>query len=773
LPGLDPGIHVFVGMRPNPENKTWMAGSSPAKAKEKNRGAPAVTGELLLELLSEEIPARMQRRAIEDLVGLVRDKLAAADIPAAKIEGHVTPRRLVVIADGIPARQPDREDERRGPRVGAPEAAIGGFLRAAGLVSIDQCERRATDRGEFYFAVLRRSGAPTGLVLLTLLREALAELPWPKSMRYPASDLRWVRPINSMICLFDGSIIQVPIGDMPVGTKTRGHRFLSPGEFAVENAADYRAKLAAAHVVLDRAARRAIIECGLAKVAAAEGLTVKPDEGLLEEVTGLVEYPVVLMGSIDADFVRPLPEGLPPEVLATAMRTHQKYFTCLNPDGSPAPRFLFVANNVTPDGGKTIAAGNERVLRARLSDARFFWDQDRKIRLEDRVEALKQRVYHEKLRSVYDKVERMEKLAVYLADQLASQLVTPAKAGVQEPSSERLPLDSRLRGNDDGEDFKARCVRAARLAKADLSTGMVGEFPELQGVVGRYYALSDGEDPRTADAVAGHYKPLGPNDSCPTSPESIVVALADKIDALVGFYGIDETPTGSRDPFALRRAALGIARLIFENNFHLNLRQVLEFSHGRFQSGLLNANAMYVSYNVLTFIVDRLKIYLRDHGVRSDLIAATVYKGPLDYDDDLVRILARQAALAEFLSSDDGANLLTAYRRASNIVRIEETRDQAAYKENEYQALLGRPLAEEALVHELNQAETLISQLIENEQFVAAMAELAKLRKPVDEFFDKVTVNVDDKQLRENRLRLLARIRATMNQIADFSQIEG
>ena len=390
-----------------------------------------MTGELLLELLSEEIPARMQRRAIDDLTALIRDRLKAADIPAATIEGHVTPRRLVVIADGIPARQPDRSEERRGPRVGAPEQAIGGFLRAAGLTSIEQCEVRGTDRGEFYFAVINQPGRTTAEVLPALILAVMTALPWPKSMRYPASSLRWVRPLNSVVCLFDGEVLSLPLGEVRVGRVTRGHRFLSPGEIEVANAADYRAKLAKAHVVLDCGDRRATIAAGLEKLAKAEGLTVKPDEGLLEVVTGLVEYPVVLMGSIDADFVRPLPEGLPPEVLATAMRTHQKYFTCLNPDGTPAPRFLFVANNVTPDGGKTIAAGNERVLRARLSDARFFWDQDRKVRLEDRVEALKQRVYHEKLGSVYDKVERMEKLAGFLADQLGPQFVTPAKAGVQ------------------------------------------------------------------------------------------------------------------------------------------------------------------------------------------------------------------------------------------------------------------------------------------------------------------------------------------------------
>jgi glycyl-tRNA synthetase beta chain len=692
-----------------------------------------MTGELLLELLSEEIPARMQRRAIDDLVGLVGDKLAAADIPATRIEGQVTPRRLAVIAEGIPARQPDREEERRGPRVGAPEAALGGFLRAAGLQSIDQCERRATDRGEFYFAVLKQPGRATAQMLPELVLAAMTALPWPKSMRYPASGLRWVRPLNSIICLFDGTVLDLPLGEVPVGRATRGHRFLAPAEIVVENAADYRAKLAAAHVVLDRAQRRATIEQDLAKLAAAEGLTVKPDEGLLEEVTGLVEYPVVLMGSIDTDFVRPLPEGLPPEVLATAMRAHQKYFTCLKADGTPAPRFLFVANNVTPDGGKTIAAGNERVLRARLSDARFFWDQDRKTRLEDRVDALKQRIYHEKLGSVYDKVERMEKLAQSLAPQTKA-----------DPDMVR---------------------RAARLAKADLSTGMVGEFPELQGIIGRYYALGDGESQRVADAIADHYKPLGPNDSCPTGPESLSVALADKIDALAAFFEAGERPTGSGDPYALRRAALGLIRIILENRLRIPL-------HERFLIAQLAAKKDDALADALVgFVADRLKVHLREQGVRHDLISAAFSQAG-HAEDDLVRLMERVAAIGAFLQTDDGVSLLTAYRRASNIVTIEERRDKRRYDPPDDPDLLREP-EESALTRSLGEVGELAGELIQREKFGDAMASLTKLRRPVDEFFDRVTVNVEDKQLRENRLRLLARIRATMNQIADFSQIEG
>jgi glycyl-tRNA synthetase beta chain len=732
-----------------------------------------MTGELLLELLSEEIPARMQRRAIEDLTGLIRDKLAGADIPAASIAGYVTPRRLSVIADGIPARQPDRSEERRGPRVGAPEAAISGFLRGAGLASIDQCEVRGSDRGEFYFAVIQQPGRATAEVLPDLVHAAMTALAWPKSMRYPASNLRWVRPLNSVVCLFDGAVLNLPLGDVPVGRMTRGHRFLSAGEISVESAADYRDKLTKAHVVLDWNGRRRIIARDLDKLASAEGLTIKDDQGLLDEVTGLVECPVVLMGSIDADFVRPLPDGLPPEVLVTAMRTHQKYFSCLNPDGTPAPRFLFVANNLTPDGGKTIAAGNERVLRARLSDARFFWDQDRKIRLEDRVEALKQRVYHEKLGSVFDKVERMEKLAAYLADQLASQFVAPAKAGAQGPATEQLSLDSRLRGNDDREEFKARCISAARLAKADLSTGMVGEFPELQGIMGRYYALNDGKDSRVADAVADHYKPLGPNDACPIEAESIAVSLADKLDALVSFFKIDERPTGSRDPFALRRAALGIVRLVLESALRLSLPDAIfktikihEQSEGTEGSGWTISGAA-LSHLVFYFVVERLRVHLRDMGARHDLIAAVA-----GGEEDLVRMIARLRALESFLNSNDGANLLVAYRRASNIVRIEEQKDGIAYGQDVDTYLLREP-QEKELNGRLAEALLLVGGQLLHEEFEEVMSYLATLRQPIDEFFDKVTVNAPDAKLRENRLRLLARIRATMNQVADFSQIEG
>ena len=600
-------------------------------------------GEFLLELLSEEMPAGMQRRAIEELTRLLHDKLAAAEIPAAKMRGYVTPRRLTVIAEGIPAAQPDRCEERRGPRVGAPAAAIDGFLRSAGLASLEQCEIRGTGRGEFYFATINRPGRPAAEVLPELVKSALFELPWPKSMRYPAASLRWIRPLTSVVFLFEGEVLPLALDGVPVGRTTRGHRFLAPGEICMAGAAEYLDRLGKARVVVDHEHRKEMIRKGLEAAAERAGVALKSDAGLLDEVTGLIEFPVVLAGAIDAEYMT-----LPPEVLATAMRRHQKYFSCLESDGSPAPRFLFVANNETLDNGKTVIAGNERVLRARLADARFFWDQDRRVPLASRIEALSQRVFHARLGSLRDKVVRMERLAELLADYV--------------PGADR-----------------EQSRRAVKLAKADLSTGMVGEFPELQGVIGRYYALHDGEDPAVADAIADHYRPAGPSDACPTSPVSIVVALADKINSLVAFFAIGEKPTGSRDPFALRRAALGIIRLILESKLRLPLFDSFLYAAG---SIVGPRKAHSTANELLEFTLDRLNIHLRSEGLTYDVIAAALYAGDLPADppertkerteQDLTRLLQRADAVRRFLSSDDGASLLTAYRRASNIVAIEE-----------------------------------------------------------------------------------------------------
>jgi glycyl-tRNA synthetase beta chain len=691
---------------------------------------PLNRGELLLELLSEEIPAGMQARASATLVGLVSERLAAAKIPAAEVRGYVTPRRLACIAEGIPATQPDRIEERRGPRLGAPPQAIEGFLRAAGIASIEQCEVRDTGRGEFYFAVLKQPGQPAADILSGLLISAIGDLPWPKSIRYPASALRWVRPLTSVICLFDDEVVPLPLDQVAVGRSTRGHRFLSPGEICVRNAGDYRDRLRDAHVILDREHRKEIILKDLERVAAREGFALKPDAGLLEEVTGLAEFPVVLAGSIDTEFMT-----LPPEVLATAMRIHQRYFSCLRPDGKPAAKFLFVADNLATDGGKLIIAGNERVLRARLADARFFWDQDRRTALNSRVEGLSRRVFHAKLGSLGDKIARMERLADFL--------------------TRHVP----------GADL-ARSQRAVRLAKADLSSGMVGEFPELQGVMGRYYALHDGEDPAVADAIADHYRPLGPNDVCPTAPDSVVAALADKIDSLVAFFAVGEKPTGSRDPFALRRAALGIIRLILENRLRLPLAAACKHAYAGLGPGFGDPTA-----ELLDFIAERLRVHLREAFVRHDLIAA-VFAHIRGSDGDLVPLLARVDALRGFLELEDGANLLTAYRRASNIVAIEERKDARTY-DGAVDPRLLRQSEEQALAERLAEVGERAGTFLEQEEFETAMSELARLRRPVDDFFDKVTVNTEDAALRENRLRLLSRIRATLNRVADFSQIEG
>ena len=713
--------------------------------------------ELFVELFSEDIPARMQVRAADDFKRLVTDKLAAAGLVLTSAQAQSTPRRLALVVDGLPLAQPDVREERRGPRVGAPEAAVQGFLKGAGLASLDQCEQRDTGKGVFWFAVIEKPGRATAQVLPDLVESAIRDLVWPKSMRWADTHFRWVRPLHSIIALFDGRPLvggltvaareAPPRTDdeanlclagaltatrLPFGATTRGHRFLAPASFEVTSFADYQEKLESAFVRLDREARKSWIASESARLVAAEGLTVAPDEALLEEVAGLVEWPVVLFGTIDPQFM-----GVPAEVLITSMRTHQKYFATLKPDGSLGPRFIVVANMVTDDGGLAVVAGNQRVLRARLSDAQFFWDQDRKLRLDHRVDALKAITFHARLGTVHDKVERMVALAGALAP-----MITGADADA------------------------AR--RAATLCKADLTTGMVGEFPELQGVMGRYYARHDGEDAAIAQAVAEHYKPLGPTDGCPTAPISIVVALADKLDSLVGFFAIDEKPTGSKDPYALRRAALGIIRLVLENRLRLPLRSVFRQAHTGYRvDGLAAADV--VADQVLDFCADRLKVVLRDRGVRHDLIDAVFALGS---EDDLVRLLARVEALGAFLATDDGANLLIAYRRAANIVRIEEKKDGIRYDGAPLTALL-RADEEQALEAALRAVDEAARPRLEAEDFAGAMAALARLRSPGDAFFDKVTVNSDDLQLRANRLRLLNKIKETMNSIADFSRIEG
>jgi glycyl-tRNA synthetase beta chain len=679
--------------------------------------------ELLLELLTEEIPARMQGVAAEELRRLTEIAFNEAHLTFAKLTSYVTPRRLTLHVEGLPLEQPGSVEEKRGPRAGAPQNAVDGFLKSSGLTSLDQCEKRATDKGEFYFAIIKRAGQATKDMLPPLLTEVIRGLPWPKSMRFPAAPFRWVRPLQSVVCLLDGRILKLDLGDVPVGMESRGHRFLIRSTFNVSNFADYQDQLRKAYVILDAGERRKLIAEALAKTAQDAGFTLKPDEGLLEEVTGLVEWPVVLMGRIERDFME-----LPPEVLTTSMRTHQKYFAALGKNGVLAPHFLVVSNMSADDGGKAIVAGNERVLRARLSDAKFFWDQDRKHKLVGRIEKLKERVFHAKLGTVYDKMSRVAHLAYTIAEY--------------------------VKGAE-----KTKVGHAVWLAKADLSSGMVGEFPELQGIMGRYYALHDGEDKEVADAVAEHYSPLGPGDRCPTAPVSVTVALADKLDTLANFFAIDEKPTGSKDPYALRRAALGVIRLILENKLRLPLLTI-------FRAAVEKGDP---SAELLEFFADRLKVALRDQGVRHDLIAAVFALGG---EDDLVRLRARVEALGAFLKSEDGANLLTAYRRASNIVRIEEGKDKTRYADAPNPALF-KEAAENVLAEKLKRATAESGKALEAEDFAGAMAALARLRVPVDEFFNKITVNTDDRELRANRLRLLSQIRDTLNRVADFSKIEG
>ncbi len=693
--------------------------------------------ELLLELLSEEIPARMQARAGEDLRRLVADKLKTAGLDFTDARAYATPRRLALVVDGLPDKQPDITEEKKGPKVGAPEQALAGFIKANGLDSIDEAEVRDSGKGSFYFLVRQIEGRPTGEVLSEILLETVRGLPWPKSMRWAQTTSRWVRPLHGCLALFGGTPLEgaLSFGDrsFAFGGKTLGHRFLTPGAIEPASFADYRDKLRAAKVMLDPAERRAVIAEQAAKLAQAEGLTVKGDPALLDEVTGLVEWPVVLMGRIDEDFM-----ALPPEVLSTAMRSHQRYFSTLDAGGKLANRFIFVANMETPDGGKAIVAGNERVLRARLADARFFWDQDRKASLASRVPALEQIVFHAKLGTLAEKVDRVEALAVALAKHIDAAAADPVRS-------------------------------AARLAKADLTTGMVGEFPELQGLMGRYYALHDGERPEVAEAVAEHYSPLGPADRCPSAPVSVAVALADKLDILVGFWAIDEKPTGSKDPYGLRRAALGVIRLIVENKLRLPLIQVIGHAVESYGAAGVSADGAGVAAGLLDFFAERLKVVLRDRGVRHDLITAVFALGG---EDDLVRLLTRVEALKSFLDSDDGANLLVAYRRAANIVRIESKKDKTGFDKPVDKALLAQT-EEENLAAALATASAAAAEALAAEDFGAAMSALAGLRQPVDDFFDDVTVNADEPELRENRLRLLSAIGATLAEVADFSKIEG
>ncbi|HEV3161938.1 MAG TPA: glycine--tRNA ligase subunit beta [Xanthobacteraceae bacterium] len=702
--------------------------------------------DLLFELFSEEIPARMQARAAEDLRKAVTDRLVEAGLPYDGAKAFVTPRRLALAVQGVPVRQPDRREEKKGPRVGAPEQAVAGFLKAAGLKSLAEAKVQLDKKGDFYVAVIEKPGRPALEVISEILPEVIKTFPWPKSMRWGAQSknpgaLNWVRPLHSILATFgpeteEPDIVPFTVDGIAAGNLTRGHRFLAPDTFAVRRLADYTVKLDKAKVVLDAERRRSIILTEAKQLAFAQGLELVEDDGLLAETAGLVEWPVVLMGAFDESFLQ-----LPEEVIRATIRNNQKCFVLRDAAHAKlVDKFLLVANLEAEDGGKAIVAGNERVIRARLSDARFFYQTDLKTKLEDRLPSFNDIVFHEKLGTQSERIERIERLAAALA-----------------------PLV--------GADVE-KAKRAAQLCKADLLTEMVGEFPELQGTMGKYYAQEQGEDEAVAHAIEDHYRPKGPDDLVPSDPVSIAVALADKLDTLTAFWAIDEKPTGSKDPYALRRAALGIIRLVLENNIRLSLIETTKSAAvGIVKASTRDAlaNREQLPADLLAFFADRLKVQLREQGARHDLVDAVF---ALEGQDDLLLIVRRVEALGQFLDSEDGKNLLAGYKRATNIIRIEEKKDTRHYT-GAPQSRLYRQPEERALANAIETAETEAARAVKKEDFVAAMRAMAKLRPHVDAFFDKVTVNVDDKSLRENRLKLLNQIREATRTVADFSKIEG
>jgi len=697
--------------------------------------------ELLVELFSEEIPARMQSKAANDFARTMTAKLESNDLTFKELKTYVTPRRLTLVVTGLPEAQPDVCEEKRGPKVDAPKRAIQGFLDANGLTRW-QCEERETEKGTFLFAEIRKTGCTTSSVLAEVLGEIISAFPWRKSMRWGNGEMRWVRSLQRILCLFNGQTVEITTkNNVPSGNLTSGHRFLKPNTFPVSNFDDYQNKIRSARVILDPEERKSIILSAAQKVADERGMALYPDPGLLEEVAGLVEWPEILIGKIDETFLE-----LPQEVLITSMRSHQKYFSLITTDGVLAPQFIIVANVEANDGGLEIIAGNERVLRARLSDAKFFWEQDLKIPLEARLDALSTSIFHAKLGTMLQKVRRLESLSGQIAKLIPG-------------------CDAEL------------AKRAALLCKADLMTEMVSEFPELQGEMGRQYSLKSGEVSCVANAIGEHYSPLGPNDSCPTSPLAVAVALTDKIDTLVGFFSVQEVPTGSRDPYALRRAALGLIRLILENQLRLPLLEVFgsalqgyEKTVPDFKKDSDDPNIITgIEENLLHFVLDRLKVHLREQGVRHDHVSAVFARSN---DDDLVRLLGRVEALSGFLTTEDGGNLFAAYKRATNIVTIEEKKDDSSYDGKVDIGTLREP-EDVALTKELAKIAQVVQKALKDEKYVDAMTAMSRLRAPLDQFFENVTVNTDDELIRANRLKLLSQFRQTLGGIADFSHIEG
>jgi glycyl-tRNA synthetase beta chain len=693
--------------------------------------------DLLLELFSEEIPARMQAKAAEDLRRMVTDRLVAEGLVYEGAKAFATPRRLTLTVHGIPARQSDLKQERKGPRVGGAEAAIQGFLKATGLASLDEAKIQRDPKGDFYIALTEKPGKPTVDVLAEILPIIIRTFPWPKQMRWGAasaksSALTWVRPLHSIVATFgieteEPEVVQFDLSGVSVGQTTYGHRFLAPDAIQVRRFDDYVAKLQAAKVVLDPERRKEIILADARQLTFAQGFELVEDPALLDEVAGLVEWPVVLMGSFDKDFL-----SIPDEVIRATIRANQKCFVVRDPKTQKLTnKFVITANIEASDGGTAIIAGNERVIRARLSDAKFFYETDLKTKLESRLPKFEQIVFHEKLGTQAARIARIEKLAAEIAP---------------------------LVGAD-----ATKTKRAAQLAKTDLLTEVVGEFPELQGLMGKYYALAQGEDAAVAAASEDHYKPQGPTDRVPSDLVSVAVALADKLDTLVGFWAIDEKPTGSKDPFALRRAALGVIRLIIENNLRLKLKSVAS-SHASTMTGYDESKPA----DLLTFFADRLKGQLRDQGARHDLVDAVFALGG---QDDLLMVVRRVEALGKFLDSDDGKNLLAGTKRANNILAIEEKKDKRKF-DGAPDAALFKLDEEKALARAIAEVGPEASDAVAKEDFAGAMTAMAKLRPAVDAFFDRVKVNDDDAAVRENRLKLLNEIRAATRAVADFSKIQ-
>jgi glycyl-tRNA synthetase beta chain len=739
--------------------------------------------DLLIELFSEEIPARMQARAREDLKKLVTEGLVTAGLTYASAGAFSTPRRLVLSVEGLTAESRPVREERKGPATTAPAQAVEGFLRSTGL-TLDQLERRADKKGETFYAVVEKPGRKADAIVAEVLEGVIRTFPWPKSMRWGNGTLRWVRPLQSILCLLSDEagahVVPLTVDGITAGNTTEGHRFMGIGRFTVSGFDDYAVKLKRAHVVLDAAEREASIWQGAQNLAFAAGMEVVPDAGLLAEVAGLVEWPVPLMGRIGEDFL-----GLPPEVLQTSMREHQKFFSVKNPKTGRIEGFVTVANIEAADGGEVILKGNQKVLSARLSDAKFFWENDLRVAtggMGEWAEGLKAVTFHNKLGSQADRVERIAALAREIAPLVGAD-------------------------PDDAE-------RAARLAKLDLRSAMVGEFPELQGVMGRYYALEAGEKPAVADAARDHYSPLGPSDAVPVEPVSVAVALADKIDTLTGFWAIDEKPTGSKDPYALRRAALGVIRLVLghgvrfaflqtaymplsrrvvrqhhadaphkpemvkevkELGFDELARQLqgemVQVTNERYRDDFpqLRQTAEAALLDLLAFLHDRLKVTLRDQGVSHDIIDACL---AMPGNDDLTLLVKRAEALAAVMKTEDGANLLQGYKRANNILSQAEAKDGVEYSYGA-DVKFAETDEERALFAALDRAEATITPAMAAEDFGTAMAAMAALRAPVDAFFTAVQVNSDNQIVRRNRLNLLSRIRAICSGVADLSRIEG